>query len=84
MASFDDGFGQGCGCVLGVILALALVIGCLVSVGSVVQPCLGCANSGKCARCNGSGAGRIWGTCDKCGGNGKCHYCNGSGWLTKK
>jgi len=63
MSSNSDAFGQGCGCVLGVIAAL-VVVGALLFGG------LFAASKAVCPSCVGSGNGVLWGKCSACGGSG--------------
>ena len=83
MASADEGFGQGCGLVFGALVAIALVIGGLVALNKVAEPCQVCNSSGKCRTCGGNGKGILWGDCMTCNGQKSCRACNGSGWKSK-
>src|SRR5438128_692003 len=83
MASADEGFGQGCGCVFGVLFAVALILVMLYAGGKVVSPCSACHASGNCATCGGNGKGVLWGECGNCGGKKSCPSCGGSGWKSK-
>jgi hypothetical protein len=83
MASAEEGFGHGCGCVFGVVFALILLLGTFLVARQFVGVCGGCLGSGKCSWCDGSGEGVWWGECYRCRGNKKCTSCGGSGWKFK-
>jgi len=72
MASTNEGFGQGCGCVFGALFAVILLVGVLFAVNSVVTPCPACHATGNCATCGGTGKGMVWGDCLNCGGKKTC------------
>jgi hypothetical protein len=81
MASSEEGFGQGCGCVFGVLFAGVLVVGMLWGANKVVEVCPTCHGSGNCVLCSGTGKGVFWGECGSCGGKKSCPSCNG--WCLK-
>jgi len=81
--SVGKGFDSGCGCVLGVVVAVVLLIAAVWMAGNVVTVCPTCFGSGHCSLCGGSGKGVLWGDCMNCNGKKKCRDCGGSGWKWK-
>jgi len=81
--SVGKGFDNGCGCVLGVVVAVVLLIAAVWMAGNVVTVCPTCFGSGHCSLCGGSGKGVLWGDCMNCNGKKKCRDCGGSGWKWK-
>ena len=83
MSSSNDGFGQGFGCVFGVVAAAAILLVVLWGAGKVVAPCPSCHGSGNCVLCGGNGKGMLFGDCMNCGGKKSCPNCGGTGFKMK-
>jgi len=77
MSSFDDGLGKGCGCVMGIVVAIVILVILFGAMGSHVQLCSTCFGSGNCPLCGGTGKGILFGDCMKCGGKKVCPECEG-------